>query len=77
MFDTYTLERYVLFSMIISLIKQIRGHDMTTFQTMIYAIAGLFIVNGIVYTIFYHAFKNVDILSIISIIIGLSLLLSF
>ena len=50
---------------------------MTTFQIMIYAIAGLFIVNGIVYTIFYHTFKNVDILSIISIIIGLSLLLSF
>lgn len=50
---------------------------MTTFQTMIYAIAGLFIVNGIVYTIFYHAFKNVDILSIISIVIGISLLLSF
>ena len=50
---------------------------MTTFQTMIYAIAGLFIVNGIAYTIFYHAFKNVDMLSIISIIIGLSLLLSF
>lgn len=52
---------------------------MTTFQTMIYAIVCLFIVNGIVHAIFYHVFKNVDIdiLSIIFIIIGLALLLSF